>query len=321
MTNPRSESTIGRDRPWEFPHGSDLLMEDRLTEPSALQPWQRHPNRLFSWLEMLHFSATKFVWIGVGLRELRADALLNSMITDPEEPVFNPAAVLDEKAISKAIKWLKIIEPDLRELGLSISADTAIDLLRDLEGTSRRHNCQWLSDQSKNLEALVRKELLQRDFFYIPPERSKFFPRKNAPHVFGETVADAFPSASYDVQSAAMCMGLGLSTAAVMHLMRALEPCLLAMASRAGYAPKRDEWGKIIPEIEKHLTPGDPNYINDKTTRELLSPAATQFRHFKDAWRDCTMHARGKYTEHEAEDVFRSVKSFMMDLAKKGLKE
>ena len=293
--------------------------EDQLNEPnSILQPWESDPRRLFSWLEMLHFSANKFVRIGLGLRQIRADCLLASMVIPGDQPVFNMQTELDDQAIDRSTKWLRLIESELREIGLAISADTTLDILKDLKKTEpRRLNCQWLSDQTKNLQSLATKELSQRDFFYVPPERSKYFPRKNAPHPFGETVAVAFPSSNFDVNEAAICMALGRSTAAAMHLMRALEPALAAMAKEAGVVLKRDNWHEAIDAVEKTLT---PNGGLERDKREFLAAASVQFRYFKDAWRNQAMHAREKYTEDEAEAIYSAARSFMTQLAKR-LKE
>jgi hypothetical protein len=291
------------------------VREDRLTGSGNIQPWQADCYRLFSWLDMLQFSATKFVWIGVGLRAIHTDALLTSIVRPGDEPLFNMSTDLDERAISKAIKWLELIEDDLREIGMTISADTAADILKGLKNSNKlRRNCQWLSDQADSLESLVRKELIQRDFFYVPPERSRFFPRKNEPHPFGEAVAVAFPSANFDIHEAAMCMALGRSTAAVMHLMRALEPALGAMAKEANVGLKRDNWHEAIDAVEKTLTPAG---LPERDKREFLAGAAVQFRFFKDAWRNHAMHAREKYTGDEAETIYSAARSFMVQLAKR----
>jgi hypothetical protein len=298
---------------------------DWLTEPNRiLQPWQNDPHRLFSWLEMLHFSALPFVWLGRHLRDIRHDCLIASMMVPGDKPIFNMSAPLDEKAIERGIKLLEEVQKTTRGIGLQISADTTHELIEQLKKTSEllhRQNLQWLSDQVEGIEKLVRKELIQRDFFYVTPERVKYFPRINQPPIFGDAVAGAFPGAAYDIQEAAMCMGLARPTAAAMHAVRALEPALLAVAREAGFSPKRDEWGGIIDEIEKRMDPKNQLYIQDRTKREFLSPAAAQFRYFKDAWRNHAMHGREKFTEQEAERVYSAVRSFMMYLAEKGLKE
>lgn len=296
---------------------------DWLSEPNRiLQPWQNDPYRLFSWLEMLQFSANSFVRIGYALRHLKADALLASMVTPGDEPIFNMAAELDAESIAQATKWVEMVEEELRVIGITLSADTAAELLKELKRTDKvRRNCQWLSDQAQALWKLSGKEIMQHFFFYVPPERAKFFPRKDQPNPFGDEVAAAFPSARIDIQEAAVCMALSRSTAAVMHAVRALEPALLAVAREAGFTPKRDEWGSIIEGIEKRINPTDQLYIQDRAKREFLAPAAAQFRYFKDAWRNHAMHGRSIYLDADSEHVYGAVRSFMMYLAEEGIKE
>ena len=57
-----------------------------------------------------------------------------------------------------------------------------------------------------------------------------------------------------------------------------------------------------------------------KTKYEEYNQAASSFRIFKDAWRNYTAHSRGKYTEEEADGIFRNVEAFMRKLAELGLK-
>lgn len=169
--------------------------------------------------------------------------------------------------------------------------------------------------------AAVRNEIIRgfkkMSYLEIPAGDVGFFDPQEP--LFGQEVHNNFPSSHYDVSEAGKCMALDRSTAAVMHLMRALEPALMAMAKDVGLIPQREDWAKIIEEIENRLNPNinNPNYIKDRDKREFHSPAATQFRHFKDAWRNHAMHAREKYTPEEARVVYIAVKAFMMHLAKR----
>jgi hypothetical protein len=52
-----------------------------------------------------------------------------------------------------------------------------------------------------------------------------------------------------------------------------------------------------------------------KEQQEFFSQAATHFMFLKDAWRNYTAHARGKYTEGEAETILNNVRPFMQKLA------
>ena len=51
--------------------------------------------------------------------------------------------------------------------------------------------------------------------------------------------------------------------------------------------------------------------------QELYAQAASHFGVLKDAWRNYTAHARGKYDEREAADIMTGVRAFMQKLATK----
>ncbi|MGE0404985.1 MAG: hypothetical protein AB7O65_01705, partial [Candidatus Korobacteraceae bacterium] len=57
-----------------------------------------------------------------------------------------------------------------------------------------------------------------------------------------------------------------------------------------------------------------------KVKHEAYSQAASTFVFFKDAWRNYTAHARGKYLECEADTIFRNVGLFMAKLAQMGFR-
>jgi hypothetical protein len=57
-----------------------------------------------------------------------------------------------------------------------------------------------------------------------------------------------------------------------------------------------------------------------KEDEEFYAQAASHFMFLKDAWRNYTAHARGKYTHEEAQAIMMNVRSFMQKLATK-LKE
>src|SRR5207245_6054748 len=68
---------------------------------------------------------------------------------------------------------------------------------------------------------------------------------------------------------------------------------------------------KAIKDIEK-----DQNRsVTWKDDREFYSQCASHFRVVKDAWRNYTAHARGKYDEQEAIDMLGNVRGFMQKLA------
>jgi hypothetical protein len=290
----------------------------------ALQPWEERPCQLVSWFEMLHFSAGSFFWCGSSLRGIRQDCAIGSVRCIGNEPVFVVVASLDDKARDKAVSSLKNVEIEFRKIGLTISADTSKELYQELE-SGPQHNFQWLIDQVVAIEKLCAKELKGKMFLYVPPERAKFWPKQESPHAFGEEVRLRFSSAAFDVHSAAICLATTQSTASVFHLMRVLEVGLIVLGKAFGVSLAHTNWGPAIEQIENkirdiHKDPiwkAQPDY---KEQQEFYAQAASNFAILKDAWRNYTMHARGKYTQEEAEMIFGNTKAFMQKLAER-LKE
>lgn len=286
----------------------------------ALQPWEVNPYRLISWLEMLQFSARGFFWCGRGLRALRMDCFIGSIYLPGDQPIFALARDLDDRAKTRATNDLKPIASQFHELGLEITAATVKEVIDELEQSSTRHNFQWLADQLITVEKLAEKELDGKDFFYVPRERAKFFPRVDNQHIFGNAVGEAFPSATYDIAESGFCLALARGTACVFHLMRVLEIGLAVLGAKFGVSLAHTNWAPAIGQIESkiremHKEPDWKALPDCKEQQEFYAQAASHFGVLKDAWRNYTAHARGKYTEQEAEEILINVRSFMQKLA------
>ncbi|GGA47140.1 hypothetical protein GCM10011395_16710 [Sphingomonas psychrolutea] len=131
--------------------------------------------------------------------------------------------------------------------------------------------------------------------------------------LFGEAVHAAFPSASYDIQEAGKCRALGRWTATVMHLMRALDPAILAFQSALNVSVPKENWQQIIDQIEAAIK-GQGHKHPD---HQWNSEASAFFRVLKDAWRNHAMHGKDQYDEERASAVYDSVRGFLRHLATK----
>ena len=108
--------------------------------------------------------------------------------------------------------------------------------------------------------------------------------------------------------------------------MGVLQPGLYALANVVGanfdhyYASA--SWGKIIDLIEEAIGRLRKAKKSDEKDDQLnfYSQAATQFRYFKDAWRNYVSHLRKHYEPDEAFLVLSHVREFMEHLAS-GVKE
>ena len=308
---------------------TDVVTDDYLESccvefaPSLpLQPWEVDPYKLISWFQMLQFSARSFFWCGRSLASIKSDCYLASITTPGGQAYLAVSRDLDDKAIAKALKMLDQVEEDFRNIGLRITADTIKDVTTELRNVQARHNFQWLIDQVKSIEALANKELEGKLFLYIPPERASAFPRKDAPLIFGNSVAQAFPSAGFDIFESGYCLGLSRGTACVFHLMRVLEVGLAALGNKFNVSLAHTNWAPAIDEIERkirnmHKDPVWKNLPDCKEQQEFYSQAASHFGVLKDAWRNYTMHVRGFYTEEQADRISENVKDFMQKLSTK----
>lgn len=169
-----------------------------------------------------------------------------------------------------------------------------------------------LARSAEDLAMRVLDELGSRSIYWVPA-RATGLVQQTEP-LFGQIVLDAFPSASSDVAEAGMCLGLGRWTAAVMHLMRASEVCLKALAGMLGVANQND-WGSYLRKIGDELDVRVK--ISGKKTpdEEFYSEAAATFDRVRRAWRNSTMHVDRSYSEERATEIYLGTKSLMQHLA------
>jgi len=130
----------------------------------------------------------------------------------------------------------------------------------------------------------------------------------------------AFPSTSYDIAESGMCLSLGRGIGCAFHLMRVLEIGLTVLGATFGVSLSRTNWAPAIEQIESkirdmHKDPVRKMLPDCKEQQEFYAQVASHFGVLKDAWRNYTMHARGFYTEEQAEQIFDNIKGFMQKLA------
>jgi hypothetical protein len=223
--------------------------------------------------------------------------------------------------LDRALRFLPHVERECRNVGLVIAAGTVQEAIERL-GDEKRPDFWWLKERSAEIRKIIHKEMAGRAFLYLPPEKAQFFATEKKPHVFGDAVAKAFPSAVFDISEAGACLATARPTACVFHLMRVLESGLTVLGKKFGVSLAHTNWAPAIEEIESKIREmhKDPTWkvLPDcKQQQEFYAQAATHFGILKDAWRNYTMHNRGKYTEDEAEQIFKNTKSFMAKLSER----
>jgi hypothetical protein len=262
----------------------------------------KHSGRLVSLLDMLRFYADKFHDATNAMAAFRA--FLQQIPEDKNGTILG--GVSGPSMVDK----LRILSNMLEEINLPVSKKNAEYLIGRLSVKDPviDRDLRFAVDHAFRL---LNDEISFKIFFCVSPENINLVEQSKP--IFGEDVDTAFPSSSFDVAEAGKCYALGRETACVMHLMRALETPLQLMSSELGVSSIRDNWGNLLKEIDIAIIA----LPNSDIRKSEFSEAAIQFRHFKNAWRDHAMHARGKYSPDEALNVLAASKALMNVLSKR----
>ena len=165
---------------------------------------------------------------------------------------------------------------------------------------------------------------LSNALFLAVNEKYKLLYEQPEP-LFGANVAAKFPAANPEIEAAGQCLALEQWNAAVFHLMRVLEHGLRKTARSLGVKmPVHIDlanWLEIIRAIETEIASRTAVLANAKRTSRrdkkltYYAEVASNFRYFKDGWRNHVSHGRANYDETQAEVVYSHVRTFMQLLA------
>ena len=193
------------------------------------------------------------------------------------------------------------------------------------------YNASALEIEARHaIEAIV-LELHDHRFLRVAKNRASLLEN---PPLLGTEVANAFPSSVPDAREAGNCLAADCNTAAVFHLMRAVEWGLRALAANLGfkrvkgkikrsgrivYVPvEYSEWERILDEMQQRVD----NKIQKlkrgaekQRLQEFYYPALQDIRGLRDAWRNHVMHSRAEYTDKDADAVLSHVRRLMSNLA------
>ena len=255
------------------------------------------------------FRVVSFATVISQLREAVTAAMLRSRDPDAPSPTQLVMAAIKEAdlqfqelSLSEVLRnqWKRLLRRS--ELG---DLDELIILIREM-----------------NNNLMV--ELSSAWFLIIPADR-RFLYQQPQP-IFGQAAHDAFPGARRDIAASGRCYAIDEWTACVFHAMRALEHPLLWLGNRVSLAAdelKWKNWKNIIDQIEKKIRAmeNDPKTEEKAKRVQFLSEAATQFRWFKDAWRNSVAHSHVHYDEREGSPIFLHVSEFFRHIASEAIKD
>jgi hypothetical protein len=225
----------------------------------------------------------------------------------------NPdALVKDAYDIPREVRGWETTYGQFKEAGMDFSALYVEQMKAALVSTDFTVGRYKL--MAKVLQGRITDETGLALFMVIPKNKIEFFEK---PNLFGQQVADNFPSATLDIEEAGKCYAAGRNTATVMHLMRVMEVGLRLTATALGLPdPTHANWQSIIDKINREINQKaatkDPAWLK---VEPFYSQVSAHLFAVKTAWRNPVMHIHSTYDEERALDIFNAVKGFMRHLA------
>lgn len=287
-------------------------------ESQTAGSWLVESFQLVSLLEMLEFSAVKYVEMVVALERLTS-------IFNVDVEIHTPFVTGEGK--ERITGPLNDFTENCKNMGLKTSAAFALQIVEKvnsnvsiLESLGTRQSDKSLSPQDLNTEisALRRifySELAGYDFMTVLPAKRDYY---NKPLELFWKDGVRYDSAAVDVENAGKCFALNRHTACVFHLMRVMETGLRLLVTSLGYAlPKHNRsWHVILHRHLKDLHEPQPENRSPEwnANPEFYAEAAARLLAVKDAWRNKTMHVEINYDEDQAKDIWSHVSGFMRHL-------
>jgi hypothetical protein len=267
-----------------------------------------------SLLEMLTFNASAFAECVNKLAMLEMAVLTQMQVMTGTS--FGMSAESWQIVTDQADTLCRLCE----EMGLVMSAKSAHKVSAQLHGVKARgwqagdvlamhpDDRKVLIDLLAEVYGRFRDELSASIFVQVDPHSVSLY--QPIQPLFGSEVATAFPLADEDIEEAGKCIALERFTAAVFHLMRAMECAVKALSSKLGISNTDRVWGNLLSDMHAKI-----EAMPKGKSRDQWSESHSLLYHVKQAWRNDVMHPKETYTAEQARDVLQAVRSFMRHLA------
>ena len=161
--------------------------------------------------------------------------------------IFVPGEQMDDTSLLVVKTRVKNLKKALKPLNVPTTEKEVSRLLSTLEskyinfGECRLSLLQIDSRLKDELGSVILYSVNSRNIEYLSDKP-----------LFGIKVFKAFPGANTDIMEAGKCLAFERPTAAVLHLMRALEHPLRTMADALS-VPVKDNWNKILTDIQNKV--------------------------------------------------------------------
>ena len=199
----------------------------------------------------------------------------------------------------------------LSPLNVGISLEMTKRFLKHCED---RYPARAISEELRQLFTIIESELKSILFVQIPKHRQGYYELVGSN--LNESVLQNLSLIVSDLEEGLKCFALGRNTACVFHLMRVMEISVQILGKKLKVKLVEEQsWHNIIDEVNKAIKNMNPKTTRRKTLQREYATIASHLFSVKVAWRNPVMHPKASYTEEEAEDVLRSVVTFINHLA------
>lgn len=222
------------------------------------------------------------------------------------------------EAIEAFCKILEILQVSMNRADADKSLVAQIGAFIQLLSQGKESRASIIEANTRQIIVGVDVILRNRLFMFVPEHQAPYWMSLEQ---FGDAVS-MFPDALTDMLETGSCYASGRSTACVFHAMRVSEHGLRHIAAQLGVEITEGKkpcplefgtWEKVLTQIDNKRTANrlEPksNDQNEKT-RQYAALADT-CSHFKDLWRNDTMHSRRHYSMEEAKVSMSRVAEFM----------
>jgi hypothetical protein len=272
---------------------------------TARRPSQHILHGLWSLLEMLELNASPFV------QAVDRLATLGQLIHDLNESRADRGENL-KVATEEEFPHAVFLAECLRAMNLDAASKSADRLVAEMQ--KGEANAKDINSLIRHVHERMRDQLDSTAFIVLRLSQRDLYEQRDP--LFGSEVAERFPpSAAFEIEEAGKCLALERSTAAVFHLMRAMEIGVRVLGEKL-----------VATVLNKHgeTLPWAIILSNMKPKIEAMPRGAQQDEWFKlhallhsvnRAFRTKTAHPAQKYTQEEAENAFGATKAFMQEMA------
>jgi hypothetical protein len=206
----------------------------------------------------------------------------------------------------------------LRAIGTSAAYIAAVRLRDGLADSTNSFAIRDIAAAIGDIQSRLDDELSLVRLFVLHSNSAQLF--GNCEDLAGEDVSSLFPSAAFEIEEAAKCLGLIRATACAFHSMRTLEVGIRALAKHLGIPdparPAEKNWAVVLKAIKDEI---DGRWPASKrlpgTVGAKLEGLYAHLDAVRNPWRNATMHVETIYTEVEASHILNCVVVFTKKLA------